>query len=35
MAKQQNKAEPGKSRKQKEEEDEQSGKPQKKYLVGV
>lgn len=34
MAKQQNKAEPGKSRKQK-EEDEQNGKPGKKYLMGV
>jgi len=34
MAKQENKAEPGKSRKQK-EEDALAGKPQKKYLVGV
>lgn len=35
MAKQQNEAEPGKSRKQKEEEEALAGKPQKKYLVGV
>lgn len=35
MAKQQNKAEPGKSRKQEKEEDEQNGKPEKKYLEGV
>ncbi len=35
MAKQENKAEKGKSRKEKIEEDELSGKPPKKYLEGM
>lgn len=35
MAKQENKAAHGKSWKEKKEEDEASGKPQKKYLEGV
>lgn len=35
MAKQQNKADKGKSRKEKIEEDELAGKPQKKHLEGV
>ena len=35
MAKQENKAEKGKSRKEKIEEDEAAGKPPKKYLEGV
>ena len=35
MAKQENKAVNGKSRKEKIEEDELAGKPQKKYLEGV
>ena len=35
MAKQENEAKRGKSRKEKIEEDEIAGKPQKKYLAGV
>lgn len=35
MAKQANKAEHGKSWKEKKEEDEKAGKPQKKYLEGA
>jgi len=35
MAKQENKAEKGDPWIKKKEEDEQSGKPQRKYLVGV
>ena len=35
MAKQENKAEPGKSWTKKKEEDSQAGKPEKKYLEGV
>ena len=35
MAKQENKAEKGKTRKEKIEEDEAAGKPRKKYLDGV
>lgn len=35
MAKQENKAAHGKSRKEQKEEDDKAGKPQKKYLEGV